>query len=79
MVPQPVSPTCGSGSCWLLARRILQEYDAFTGELVIGRSLSEGSEIIKLDGLNPASVQPVEAAEARLLARPILQEYIGAI
>ena len=38
-----LSPTCGSDRCWLLARLILQEYDAFTGELVIGRSVSEGS------------------------------------
>ena len=35
----------------------------------------EGSEIIKLASRNPGSFQPVEAAAARLLARPILQEY----
>ena len=39
------------------------------------RSLSEGSEIFKLDGQNPASFQPVEVPASRLLARPILQEY----
>ena len=44
----------------LLARPILQEYDASTvGELAI----------------DPASVQPVEAVAARLLARPVPQEY----
>ena len=39
------------------------------------RSLSEGSEILKLDGQDPASVQPVEIVAARLLARPIPREY----
>ena len=36
--------------------------------------MSEGIEIIKLDGRTPASVQPVEAEDA-VAARPILQEY----
>ena len=48
------------GSCLLLARPILQEYDAFTV-----------AEIAN----NPASVQPVESVTARLLDRPILKEY----
>ena len=30
MDPQPVSPTCGSGSHWVAARRIRQEYNIFT-------------------------------------------------
>jgi len=41
----------------------------------IAEACREGSEVFKLDGRNPASVQTVEAATARLLARPILQEY----
>ena len=39
----------------------------------------EGIEIIKLDGRNPASVQPVVIVAARLLASPILQEYEASI
>ncbi len=34
-------------------------------------------KLFKLDGWNPASVQPVEAPAARLLARPILREYVA--
>ncbi len=41
----------------------------------IAEACREGSEVFKLDCWNPASVQPVEVVAARLLARPILQEY----
>ena len=44
----------------MLARPILQKYDAFT--------------VVEL-AMNPNSVQLVEVVAARLLARPILQEY----
>ena len=33
------------------------------------------AKLSKLDSQDPASFQPVEAVTARLLARPILQEY----
>ena len=76
----------------MLARPILQEYDAFTVELAmhladsrnlaarhnpveIAEACLKEAKLFKLDGRNPASIQPVEAAAARLLARPILQEY----
>ena len=41
----------------------------------IAEACRREADVFKLDGMNPVSVQPVEAVAARLLARPILQEY----
>ena len=41
----------------------------------IAEACRREADLFKLEGQDPASVQPVEVADARLLARPILQEY----
>ena len=41
----------------------------------IAEACRREAKLSKLDGQNPASFQPVATENARLLARPILQEY----
>ena len=41
----------------------------------IAEACRREAKLSKLDGQNPASVQPVEVPASRLLASPILQEY----
>ncbi len=39
------------------------------------KPVGSDAKLFKLDGVNPASFQPVVVVAARLLASPILQEY----
>ena len=41
----------------------------------IAEACRREAKLSKLDGQDPASIQPVEVPASRLLARPILQEY----
>ena len=66
------------GAARLLASPILQEYDAFTIDKPTSHepaSVQPVKAVAAVASRTPASVQPVEAPDARLLARPILQEY----